>query len=203
MTYHPWISIAAMLFALAAEPSPERAAPALPPGPPSASPAAAANPTDYVVSPGDVLRVFVWKEPELSGEVQVRLDGKITVLLIGDVMAWGRNPMQIGTELEQKLSRYVEAPSVTVVVSQPNSVRYFLLGQVAKPGMYPLTTRMTVVQALAMGGGFATFAKKDKILILHERTRTLNVDHVDYDRIQSGDTWQNYELQPGDTILVP
>ena len=164
---------------------------------------ASANPSDYLVHPGDVLRVFVWKEPDLSGDVQVRVDGKITVLLVGDVVASERTPMQLAATLEEKLARFVEAPAVTVVVAQASSARYFILGQVAKPGMYPLTTKTTLVQALAMAGGFATFAKTDEILIIHERTESSDTERVDYDKIKKGDTRKNYEIQWGDTILVP
>jgi len=165
--------------------------------------AALANPYDYAVRPGDVLSVHVWKEPELTAPVTVRIDGKITIPLVGDVMAWGRSPMQIAARLEEELSRYVEAPEVTVEITSATSARYFVIGQVGSSGQFPLVGRTTLVQALAMAGGFGTFAKRDRIVVIHDTGGPGAFTTVDFKKLEAGETTQNYVIQPGDTIVVP
>jgi polysaccharide export outer membrane protein len=128
----------------------------------------------YSITPGDVLTVSVWKEPDLTGDVTVRLDGQITVPLVGDVEASGRSPRQLSTELEGKLGLFVEAPKVTVAVAQANR-RFFVIGQVNSSGAYPLGRRVTVLQALALAAGFTTFAKRDRILIVSRSRRQAEV----------------------------
>src|SRR5215510_5760592 len=116
---------------------------------------------DYTIGPGDVLQLFVWKEPELTRELTVRLDGRISVPLLGDVEATGRTPAQLAADLSKRFTRFLEAPQVTLGVAQANSTRFYVLGQVNKPGDFALAGRTSVLQGLALAGGFKEFAKTD------------------------------------------
>jgi polysaccharide export outer membrane protein len=157
--------------------------------------------TPYLIGPADVLRVAVWKEPDLNLDVTVRVDGMISFPLLGDVEAAGLTPTKLGENLAKRLERFVEAPKVTVSVSQANSARFYVLGQVAKPGEFPLASRSTVLQALALAGGFKEFAKPESIVIVREDQ---TVVPVNYKRIAEGkDVSQNILLHRGDTIVVP
>jgi len=159
---------------------------------------------DYVVGAGDVLQVFVWKEPELTKDVTVRIDGKITVPLVGEVQAAGRTPGQLTADLRSAMERFLAAPRVTVGILQPNSARFYVMGQVAKPGDFPLTGRLTVLQGLALAGGFREFAKTETIVILRQEGGSQTTIPVNYKRLEGGkEPSQNVELRPGDTILVP
>jgi polysaccharide export outer membrane protein len=164
------------------------------------APPAEAESSTYTIGPSDVLQVVVWKEPELSGEVTVRFDGMITVPLLGDQPAAGRTPAEIARSLEKELARYIEAPRVTVVVRQAKSARFFVLGEVGRSGEFPLSGPTTVLQALALAGGFKEYAKKDNIIIVREDRSIVTVD---YERIAEGkDADRNVLLLPGDTIIV-
>src|SRR5262249_37254523 len=160
--------------------------------------ASAAKPAPaYVIGPADVLLVTVWKEPELSRPVTVRVDGKATFPLLGDVSAAGRTPTQLAESLTEGLRRFIEVPRVTVGVEQANSSRLYVLGQVIRSGEFPLGGPTTVLQALALAGGFKDFAKTDSIAVVH---RDGTVVPVNYKRIADGkDTGQNVLLLPGDT----
>jgi polysaccharide export outer membrane protein len=156
---------------------------------------------DYQIGPADVLQLVVWKEPELTREVTVRLDGRITVPLLGDVLAAGRTPTQLTEDLARGLGRFVETPRVTVGIAQPNSSRFYVVGQVAKPGEFPLPRRTTVLQGLALAGGFRDYAKLEAILIVRQDQTVLLVN---YKKLEEGkDISQNVLLRPGDTIVVP
>jgi polysaccharide export outer membrane protein len=158
---------------------------------------------EYRINPGDTLQVVVWREPELTRDLGVRIDGRITMPLIGDVDAGGRAPQDLSRELTSRLSRFIEAPVVSVAVSQTNSLRVFVIGQVRTPGGFPLTSRITVLQALALAGGFVEFAKTDKILVIREGSRASAIQ-VNYKKLESGDDLtQNIALKPGDTVVVP
>ena len=176
--------------------------------PPAAQATNAAAPppaTDaYVIGAGDVLQVFVWKEPDLTRDVTVRLDGRITLPLLGDVVAAGRTPSELSAELGRQLARFVDAPMVTLGVAQATSARVYVLGQVAQPGTFPLTGRTTVLQALALAGGLREFVKPDRILVIREEPGLRAPLVVNYKRLEGGsDITQNIVLKPGDTILVP
>jgi polysaccharide export outer membrane protein len=157
-----------------------------------------------VIGAGDVLQLSVWKETELTREVTVRFDGRITVPLLGDLDTTGKTPQQLAAEIATKLARYLASPQVTVGVSQANSARFYVMGQVAKPGEYTLSGQLTVLQALALSGGLKEFAKPEQIVIL----RTLRGSQVflpfNYKRVEGGrDNSQNVVIRPGDTIIVP
>ena len=154
-----------------------------------------------MVGRGDVLRIHVWKEPDLTLDATVRLDGMITVPLIGDLQAAGRAPSQLARELASSLGRFVESPRVTVGVTQANSARVYVVGEAVRPGEFLLTGGMTVLKALALAGGFKEFAKRESIVIVRE-DRT--VIPFNYRRVAEGkDVGQNVLLAPGDTIIVP
>ena len=157
--------------------------------------------SEYVIGPADVLQVIVWKEPELSRAVTVRFDGMVTVPLIGDVAAAGRTPTQLAETLSQGLRRFIEVPRVTVGIEQAKSARFYVVGQVGKSGEFPLSGPTTVLQALALAGGFKEFAKTDDIVIVRKDQTVVSVN---YKRIADGkDVAQNVLLSPGDTIVVP
>jgi len=169
-------------------------------------PLAATTPSSstYRIGAGDTLQLFVWKEPELTREVTVRIDGKISVALLGDVQAAGRTPAELGDDVTNGLKRFLAAPVVTIAVSQPHSTRFFVLGMVGRPGEFPMSGPTTVVQALAVAGGFRDYAKTNEIVILRGQGRASTFVRVNYDRLVSGkDSSQNIPLEPGDTVLVP
>ena len=155
----------------------------------------------YVIGPGDVLRIVVWKEPDLTFDATVRIDGMITAPLVGDLQAAGRPPSQVAETLAKGLERFIQTPRVTVVVSQANSARFYVVGQVARPGEFPLSSRTTFLQGLALAGGFKEFAKTESVVIVRQDQTVLAVN---YKRIADGkDVSQNVVLAAGDTIVVP
>jgi polysaccharide export outer membrane protein len=158
----------------------------------------------YVIGPDDVLTVVFWREKELSGDVIVRPDGRISLPLINDVEAVGLTPEELRARLTELSSRYVQDPNVTVVVKQINSRKVFVTGMVAKPGPVSLTSSTTVLQLIAMVGGVQEYARKNKIVVV----RTENGKQVrypfNYDQVLEGRNLnQNIELKPGDTVIVP
>jgi polysaccharide export outer membrane protein len=155
----------------------------------------------YLIGPADVLQIIVWKEPELTRDVTVRFDGVVTVPLLGDVIAAGRTPSQLAETLAQGFGRFIEVPRVTVGVLQANSARFYIVGQVGRSGEFPLSGPMTILQALALAGGFKEFAKTEGIVIIR---KDQSVIPVNYKRIADGkDVSQNVVLAPGDTVVVP
>jgi len=155
----------------------------------------------YVIGPADVLRITVWKEPDLTLDATVRLDGMITLPLLGDVQAAGRVPSQLAESLVAELQRLIESPRVTVSVSQATSARVYVVGQMVRPGEFPLSGRMTVLKALALAGGFREFAKPEGIVIVREDQTVIPFN---YKRVADGkDASHNVLLAAGDTIVVP
>jgi polysaccharide export outer membrane protein len=168
------------------------------------APAAAEEPAPYYVAPGDVLRIAVWKEPELSTEVFVRLDGMITVSVVGDVRAAGKTTEQIATEVRTKLRSVLEVPQVTVTVAQAVSARFYVIGEVAVSGAFPLTGRITFLQALALAGGFREFAKRDRIVVIRERRGQRQAIVFNFRDLEAGiNLEQNITVEAGDTLIVP
>jgi polysaccharide export outer membrane protein len=160
---------------------------------------------DYVIGPEDVLAINVWKEPEISRSVPVRLDGAISLPLVGEVQAGGKTPMQLEREITKKLQAYISEPEVAVIVQQMKSKRYNVLGQVARPGSYLLTNSTTVLDAIAMAGGFRDFAKEKSIYVLRRNPdgteSRLPFNYKDV--IKGRNTEQNIKLEPRDTVVVP
>jgi polysaccharide export outer membrane protein len=167
-------------------------------------PGAIVPPPGYVIGPEDVLAVLFWREKDLSGDVAVRPDGKITLPLINDVEAAGLTPDELRDHVTKAASQYVEDPNVTVVVKAINSRKVFITGNIAKPGPYPLTGPTTVLQLLAMAGGVHEFAKTDRILIMRTEGGKAVAHKFNYKEVAQGKKLtQNMELQPGDTVVVP
>lgn len=161
---------------------------------------------DYIIGPEDVLEITVWRNADLSKIVAVRPDGRISMPLIGDVVAVGRTPGQLTEEISSKLKEYKENPSVAIVVKEVNSYAIFVLGEVTRPGKYPLKSKTTLVQAITVAGGFTAVAARNK-LVVFRFTDTGNGNEkikASYDDIVLRDgTKQNIELKPGDQIVVP
>lgn len=158
----------------------------------------------YVIGAQDVIDISVWKEPEVSRTVPVRPDGKISLPLLNDVQAAGFTPMQLQETLTQNLKKFMSEPQVTVIVTQVNSRRVYVLGEVSRPGAMDMLPDMTVLQALSSAGGFSQFAKLSGIYVLrtengHQTTLPFNYKEVVRGRKQE----QNITLKPGDTIVVP
>jgi polysaccharide biosynthesis/export protein len=177
------------------------------PPPAQTADSAATKPHDttYLIGNDDVLGIDVWKEPEVSKSVPVRSDGKISLPLVGEVQAAGRTPLKLEQDIADKLKNYISEPEVTVIVQQTNSQKFNILGQVNRPGSYPLTNSATVLDAIALAGGFKDFAKRKSIYILRQ-----NVDGMqtripfNYKEVIKGEkSAQNVRLQPRDTIVVP
>jgi len=162
------------------------------------------NDPDYVIGPSDLLTINVWKEPELSRTVAVRPDGKISLPLIDDIQASGLTPVALAAAIERELQQFMTSPTTTVIVQEANSQRVYVLGEVARPGAYPLVPQMTVLQALATAGGFREFANVKKIFVL----RTVEGNRQKYpfnykDVISGRRPDQDIFLRSGDTIIVP
>ncbi len=164
-----------------------------------------AHDDSYVIGVDDVLAVNVWKEPEVSKTVPVRSDGKISLPLAGEVQASGETPRQLEQELSAKLKNYISEPEVTVIVEQIKSQKFNVLGQVAKPGSYLLGNSPTVLDAIALAGGFRDFAKQKSIYVLRQNPdgtqARLPFNYKDV--IKGKNSEQNIRLQQNDTVVVP
>lgn len=160
---------------------------------------------DYVIGPQDVLAINVWRETELSRSIPVRPDGKMSFPLIGEMMASGLTPVELQSQIVKGLGSYIRDPQVTVIIQEANSHKFYVLGEVERPGAYPLATSMTVLDALAIAGGFRDFAKVKQIYLLRlmpdgSRKRI----RFDYKAAVNGDnSYRDVGLQTGDTLVVP
>jgi polysaccharide biosynthesis/export protein len=159
---------------------------------------------DYRIGPQDLLRIDVWKELEISRTVPVRPDGKISLPLLNDVQAAGLTPMQLAGVIGEGLKKYITDPQVTVTVSEINSRRIYVTGEVLKAGAFPLLPNMTVLQALSSSGGFSQFARVKNIYVLRKEEGKDVKYPFNYKDVVSGKKpEQNILLQPGDVIVVP
>jgi len=175
---------------------------ATPPAP--APPKAATEDPGYIIGVEDVLNISVWKEPELSRSVPVRPDGKISLPLLNDVQAAGLTPQQLGASIRDGLKKFISDPEVTVIVTAVNSRRVYVMGEVTRPGVFPLSPGMTVLQALAGAGSFTQFAKIKGIYVLRMENGKQVKHPFNYKAVVRGENpEQNLELKPGDTIVVP
>jgi len=171
----------------------------------TSSPAGIAIGSDFVIGAGDVLMVNVWRETEISRTVPVRPDGKLSLPLVGDVIANGRTPKQLEEEITQRLHGYIANPQVTVVLQEVKSKKVNILGQVAKPGTYDMRPQMTVLDAIALSGGLKDFARVRKIYVLRvDENGTPRRYRFNYkDVIKGRKLAQNIQMQSRDTIVVP
>ena len=163
------------------------------------------DPEEFVIGTGDVLAINVWKEAEISRVLPVRSDGRISLPLVGELVAGGRTPRQLEAEIAAKLKDFVSNPEVTVVVQEIKSQKFNVLGMVSHPGSFPLTKPMTVIDAIAAAGGFRDFAKQKDIYVLRRdpagKQVRLSCNYKDV--IKGLHPEQNVELQSNDTVVVP
>ena len=172
----------------------------------NAASTAAAKPHDdtFVIGNDDVLAINVWKEPDISRSIPVRSDGKISLPLVGEVQAAGLTPLKLEKDIASKLKNYISEPEVTVMVQQVNSQKFNILGQVARPGSYAIANSPTVLDAIALAGGFRDFAKKKNIYVLRQGAKGESRIPFNYKDVSQGKNMsQNIKLQPGDTIIIP
>lgn len=158
---------------------------------------------DYRIGSGDLLEILVWKEADLSREVMVRLDGKITVPLLDDIPAAGKTPMELKTEIQARLEDFIEGPFVTVTLKGTGSQKFYILGEVMGTGEYTLTKKLTVLQAFALAGGFTEWAQKNEILVFRKIDDKDQMIRIDYRDIVKGKTPDDIIIQANDTIIVP
>jgi polysaccharide export outer membrane protein len=162
------------------------------------------SPDEYVIGEQDVLTITVWKDRELSGSVVVRPDGKITLPLVDDIQVVGLTPAQLRASLTEKLKPFLTIPQVTVAVSQINSRKVYLIGEVGKTGTFPINSSTTVLQLLAQAGGVKDFAKRKAIYVMRNEQGKQVRHRFNYDEVIRGkNSEQNILLQPADTIVVP
>ena len=175
---------------------------------PNSAPAAAAAgvplPAGYVIGPEDVLNVVFWRNQEMSGDFIVRPDGQISMPLLNDVAAAGLTPEQLREVVTKAATKFLEDPSVTVVVKAINSRKAHITGMVQKPGAYPLISSTTVLQLISIAGGLHEFADAKKILIVrNENGKQVSFNFNYKDVSQGKNLKQNIELKPGDVVIVP
>ena len=160
-------------------------------------------PVEYVIGVEDVLDIVVWRESDITLEVIVRPDGKITVPLVGDVQAAGRTASEIAAELTESLSRYIKEPLVAVIVSQINSFRVYVIGEVNAQGVLELRQRTRLLQALALSKGLTEFADKSDIVLIREENGRIERMEFDYKKlVKDENSSDNIYVKPGDTIIV-
>jgi polysaccharide biosynthesis/export protein len=158
----------------------------------------------YVIGAQDVLDINVWKEPEITRTVPVRPDGKISLPLVKDIQAAGLTPTQLTMLIAERLQKYVADPQVTVVVREINSRRFYILGEVARPGAFTLLPGMTILQALSGAGGFTQFASPKGIYLLRNENGKQTRYPFNYKEVLKGiNPQQNLILRTGDTVVVP
>jgi len=157
----------------------------------------------YVIGAGDTLNINVWKEPTLSGTVKVRPDGYVTLPLINEVQVAGQTTANLRNTLEDKYKEFTTDPFVTIRVETIASSEVFLVGQVGKPGAFPLNGNETVLQLLTRAGGLGIFADRSNIRVVRREGSRVTEYTVDYDAIIKGDLKQDVLLRPGDRVIVP
>ena len=166
---------------------------------------AKAHDDTYTIGADDILAINVWKEAELTRSVPVRSDGKISLPLIGELQAAGTTPKQLEQDIANKLTSFVSEPEVTVIVQEIKSRKFNVLGMVARPGSFPITHTMTVLDAIAVAGGFRDFAKQKSIYVLRMKPdgtqARLPFNYKDV--VKGKNPEQNIRLEPGDSVVIP
>ena len=158
----------------------------------------------YIIQPGDVLEIFVWKEADLTRKVLVRPDGCISFPLVQDLQASGSNPTELKNRIEERLKEFLAAPNVTVIVDSINSYQVYVVGKVQKPGSITSEKPITVLQALSIAGGFQDYAKESAMTIIRRNEKETLVFDFDYKEVTNGrKTNQNIQLLSGDVVVVP
>jgi polysaccharide export outer membrane protein len=181
----------------------QTAAPSTSTAPPT-SPAGVLPPAEYFIGPEDVLGVVFWREPEMSGDVIVRPDGRISLPVIGETVAAGLTPEALRIRILEAASKYLSDANVAVVVRTINSRKVYITGRVTTPGTHPLTGPLTVMQAIALAGGLTEYSDAKNITILRSEKGATRIFKFNYKDVAKGKgLGQNVLLQPGDTIVVP
>ena len=159
---------------------------------------------EYIIGAGDVLDVHVYGEPDVSSGVIVRIDGRVSFPLAGEIEAAGKTPGELTENIRQKLEKFIESPEVTVMLSEGKSKTYYVLGQIASPGEYHISRPFTVLQAIARAGGFREWAKKDRIMIIGGPGTDQKITYFDYDAfLNRPGSVKHVIIKPGDTIVIP
>jgi polysaccharide export outer membrane protein len=198
-----WIGLGTMMLAAGNTPAQDAGKSAGKPAQPAAQSVGAPD-SSYKIGPQDVLRIDVWKEAEISRAVPVRPDGKISLPLLNDVQASGLTAMELANNITEGLKKFINSPQVTVSVTEINSRRVYVTGEVSKPGAYPLLPNMTALQAVTSAGGFTQFARTKNIYILRNEGGKQTKYPFNYNDVVKGKRPDdNITLQPGDTIVVP
>ncbi len=163
-----------------------------------------AKKTNYRIGPNDILHVYVWKEEELTQDVIVMPDGRISFPLIGEIEAQGKTVTGLQLTITEKLKEFITVPNVSVIVRESRSRIIYTIGKIVRPGPYPLAAEMTVIQALSACGGFAEWADEKHIIIVRREVGRETQILFNYKDFISGENVrQNILLKPGDTIVVP
>ncbi len=162
-----------------------------------------ADDTGYKIGPEDVLDISVWKSPELSRSVPVRPDGKVSLPLVNDIKAAGLTPDQLRQELTMRLSEFIPAPEVAVIVREVHSAKVAVVGAVRSPGRFELRSPATVLEMIAMAQGFTDFAERDRIVVLRQNGRTTVRIPFRYSKVEIGTEQDNFFVESGDIIVVP
>ncbi len=161
-------------------------------------------PKNYYLGAGDLVQVVVWKNKDVSGEFRVRPDGKFSMPLIGDILAEGNTTDSVSIQVELKLKIFIESPVVSTILKEATSNRIYILGEVANPGTYAIDGSLTVLQALALSGGFSTFASKEKMVLVRGIGKMQKNIPLRYSRIlRTPGEENNPVMERGDTLVVP
>ena len=186
-----WAGASVAVLALVLGPGRPLAAPPIPP-------------SGYTICLEDLLDVTVWNNAGISRTVPVRPDGKISLPLLDDVQAAGLTPKQLKDDLARGLAKYISAPEVSVIVREIHSLRISVLGEVNKPGRYDLKSRASVLDAIALAGGFSPYAVRSKLVILRVAGSTVKRIQCNYNKVVAAEAEpESFFLQPGDTLVVP
>lgn len=170
---------------------------------PAREPGQAGAPEAYRIGPEDILQVLVWRNEAMSRTVPVRPDGMISLPLVNDVMAAGLTPAQLRDAVTQKLVEYMPNPEVSVIVTEVRSYGVSVLGEVPRPGRFQLRSWTTVLDVLALAGGFTEFAARNRIVILRHDGKALKRMPFNYGKVISSGEQENFYVLPGDIVLVP
>lgn len=157
---------------------------------------------EYRLGPEDVIEVFVYKEPDLSTTVTVRPDGRISLPLAGELDATGKPAAQLQQEIAERLKRYISGPVVNVMVKQINSLKISVLGEVRKPDVYRIKNRVTVLDAIAMAGGFTDLARPNRVVVLRNTSSGQQRIKIDINQVVSDKASRPLYLEPMDTVYV-
>jgi polysaccharide biosynthesis/export protein len=205
LIWPPLLAFGLWLAAAAQAQAPTATVPAPSVAPPPA--AVASNvPADYIIGPGDIVQIFVWRNAELTATVPVRPDGKISTPLVEDMVAVGKNPSALARDIEKVLSEYVRSPQVNVIVTQPTSVfsQVRVLGSVAKPQAVPYREGITVLDAILVVGGLSEFAAGNRAKIMRMENGKQTEIKIKLNALMNGgDMKYNVPLRPGDVLVVP